>query len=495
MCQFFKESLEYLGLRIDGRGIYPSKSKVEAIHDARTPLNKRELQAFLATDRSLTPRQRGRRLALNSVASKQPRLPSDALKLIVRPRGGLLLSKITNFILFEEVCTAAYFAKASVRGEDLIQVNPKQNTFAYCTPAVERAERVLRLKKLVIGTHTYEISVYCAPDESQGRGVIRGVDLRLDQQGIQEELQDPRNPPIVDFRRLGNTTAVLLTFKEPRVPTELGHRADVCASTVIQCRGCAIPDPPSDQVCVPTCRLCGKQHITGDSRCKEIYRTPYIIKPRQWEALQQEEDSKQQDQATQRRVTLKRSSRWDRQRSSSTQSKHRDRSASFPPLRADSSHKSSRPSSRSRAPTSATPPPGPPAGKPHGSTVSGTPSAAAPKDPHPPPMDTDSLTGTAPKRKAYEVGGTQPGDTQDQIERLTSALTMSETRTDQRFAALEATMEKYFQTLTAQFTQQLDSLSKALDARCESYDAALGPASSSVTGGTNSHPNHGGPLA
>ncbi|KAL1476411.1 hypothetical protein MTO96_036522 [Rhipicephalus appendiculatus] len=337
------------------------------------------------TDHSLTPRQRGRRLALDSVASKQPRLPSDALKLIVRPRGGLLLSKITNFILFEAVCTAANFAKASVRGEDLIQVNPKQNTFAYCTPAVERAERVLRLRNC-----------------------------------------------------------------------ELGHRADVCASTVIKCRGCAIPDPPSDHVCVPTCRLCGKQHITGDSRCKEIYRTPYITKRRQWEALQREEESKQQDQATQRRVTLKRSSRWDRQWSVSTQSKHRDRSASFPPLGADSSHKSSRPSSSSRAPTSATTQPGPPAGKPHGSTVSGTPSAAAPVSTqggttnatlekaithltavvtqlvhrvttiekrigsgafsHPPsmtetptsaPMETDSLAGTAPKRKAYEVGGTQ----------------------------------------------------------------------------------------
>ncbi|KAH6946550.1 hypothetical protein HPB50_013902 [Hyalomma asiaticum] len=143
-----------------------------------------------ASDRSLTPRQRGRRLALNSVASKQPRLPSDALKLT-----------------------------ASIRGEGLIQVNPKQNTFAYCTPAVERAERVLRLKEVVIEAHTYEILVYCAPDESQGRGVIRGVDLPLDHQGIQEELQDPRNPPIVDFRRLGSTTAVRLTFKEPRVPT------------------------------------------------------------------------------------------------------------------------------------------------------------------------------------------------------------------------------------------------------------------------------------
>ncbi|KAH6924898.1 hypothetical protein HPB50_025913 [Hyalomma asiaticum] len=229
----------------------------------------------LPTDRSLTPRQRGRRLALNSVASKQPRLPSDAFKLIVRPRGGLLLSKITNFQLFEAVSTAANFSKASIRGKDLIQVNPKQNKFTYCTPAVQRAERVLPLKELVIEAHTYEISVYCARDESQRRGVIRGVDLRLYHQGIQEELQDPRNPPVVDFRRLGNTTAVLFTFKEPRVPmwiylcnarqrcnlykkfevcyrcSELGHRADVCSSTVIRCRGCAIPDPPMEDFNAP----------------------------------------------------------------------------------------------------------------------------------------------------------------------------------------------------------------------------------------------------
>ncbi|KAH7948647.1 hypothetical protein HPB51_008969 [Rhipicephalus microplus] len=114
-----------------------------------------------ATKRSLTPRQRGRRLALNSVASKQPRLPSDALKLIIRPRGGLLLSKITNIQLFEAVCAAANFPKASIRGDDLIQVNPKRNTSAYCTPDSERAKRVLRLKELVIDTRHYEISVLC----------------------------------------------------------------------------------------------------------------------------------------------------------------------------------------------------------------------------------------------------------------------------------------------------------------------------------------------
>ncbi|KAH6924125.1 hypothetical protein HPB50_012523 [Hyalomma asiaticum] len=51
--------------------------------------------------------------------------------------------------------------------------------------------------------------------------------------------------------------------------TELGHRADMCARTLIKCRGCTIPDPPCDHVCLLTRRLCGKQHITGDSRFKE----------------------------------------------------------------------------------------------------------------------------------------------------------------------------------------------------------------------------------
>ncbi|KAH6937759.1 hypothetical protein HPB50_004020 [Hyalomma asiaticum] len=155
-----------------------------------------------------TPRQRGRLPAKNSVASNQPRLPSVALKLIVRPRGGLLLSKISTQLL-EAVCIAAHFTRDAVRHDDLIQANLIQNTFAYCTPDIERAERVLRIKAITIDNKDYEESVYCAPDDSSGRGVIRGVDLRLDRDTIQAELQDNRDPTIADFRRRGNTTAAL----------------------------------------------------------------------------------------------------------------------------------------------------------------------------------------------------------------------------------------------------------------------------------------------
>lgn len=46
-CELFQESLEFLGHRIDKCGIYPSEAKVEAIHKAPAPTNKKELQAFL----------------------------------------------------------------------------------------------------------------------------------------------------------------------------------------------------------------------------------------------------------------------------------------------------------------------------------------------------------------------------------------------------------------------------------------------------------------
>ncbi|KAH7932993.1 hypothetical protein HPB49_006215 [Dermacentor silvarum] len=159
----------------------------------------------------------------------------------------------------------------SVLGETVQNGQWRHTVAQVGTPGIQRAEQVLRLKEITIDNKEYEVSVYCAPDDISGRGVIRGVDLRLDRDTIQAELKDNHNPSIVDFRRLGNTTAVLITFAQPQVPTwvyfsnsqhrcnlfkkkyevcyhcsELGHRADVCASPMIKCRGCGISNLPKD---------------------------------------------------------------------------------------------------------------------------------------------------------------------------------------------------------------------------------------------------------
>uniref|UniRef100_A0A5S6QBK2 RNA-directed DNA polymerase n=1 Tax=Trichuris muris TaxID=70415 RepID=A0A5S6QBK2_TRIMR len=46
-CVFASECVNFLGYRIDAEGVHPADDKVEAIHNAPSPKNKQELQAFL----------------------------------------------------------------------------------------------------------------------------------------------------------------------------------------------------------------------------------------------------------------------------------------------------------------------------------------------------------------------------------------------------------------------------------------------------------------
>ena len=46
-CQFFQDSIEYLGHMIDKEGIHTLKRKVEALTNAKTPQNVEQLQSFL----------------------------------------------------------------------------------------------------------------------------------------------------------------------------------------------------------------------------------------------------------------------------------------------------------------------------------------------------------------------------------------------------------------------------------------------------------------
>ncbi|UYV72865.1 K02A2.6-like [Cordylochernes scorpioides] len=46
-CKFYVPEIEFLGMKIDNKGIHPSEEKLRAIKDARPPSNKKELMSFL----------------------------------------------------------------------------------------------------------------------------------------------------------------------------------------------------------------------------------------------------------------------------------------------------------------------------------------------------------------------------------------------------------------------------------------------------------------
>nr|XP_037284970.1 protein FAM184A-like [Rhipicephalus microplus] len=75
-----------------------------------------------------------------------------------------------------------------------------------------------------------------------------------------------------------------------------GYEVKTCMAAPESCDkrvSCGVASPPKDHECTPRC-------CPGDKRCKELFRTPYIVKKRQWEmkleeAREQEERRKAEE--------------------------------------------------------------------------------------------------------------------------------------------------------------------------------------------------------
>ncbi|KAG0444895.1 hypothetical protein HPB47_013259 [Ixodes persulcatus] len=73
----------------------------------------------------------------------------------------------------------------------------------------------------------------------------------------------------------------------------VGHRTDVCPRPKEQrCKICNALNPTDGHACSPSCGICGKAHPTGDTRCKQRFKTPYILQQRQWEKKKKQEESR-----------------------------------------------------------------------------------------------------------------------------------------------------------------------------------------------------------
>ncbi|KAH7958982.1 hypothetical protein HPB49_007057 [Dermacentor silvarum] len=325
----------------------------------------------------------GRKIAERSVASRLPKLPDDGWKVIIRPKGGLAVIKNTSQPILDEAVRRAASLEWKKAKSDLLFVNDKQGTILFHTLNFECTEKVMSIKTIKIEDKDHEVTAYMVAPENCGKGVVHGMDIRMTEETIMEGFAGhEQNPEILGIRRMGRSTTVVITFAEAEVPrtlvcfgmimkcflfkkhyevcyrcSELGHRSDVCNSPEAKCRGCGMSSPPEDHQCVPKCRLCGKEHLTGDKKCTMLFCKPYIVKKRQWEAnlAAKPEEEKASKTALQQQQQVRRS-RHDgaRDRSKSTP---RDRSASFPRLTPSTREEaSSRPEQQSKSSQKSAPP-------------------------------------------------------------------------------------------------------------------------------------------
>ncbi|KAH7983207.1 hypothetical protein HPB52_010171 [Rhipicephalus sanguineus] len=238
-------------------------------------------------------------------AGKMPPLPRDDIKIVIRPRGGLNISKIGAAAVADAILAAAGISQEDLC-HDTLCPNLQQNIMVASTPKRENASRYVRMKQILISGKVHELSAYETAPHSTCKGVIRNIPLQDDPDVIDAKIVNTSNPLALAAKRIAQTGTVIVALDGYRVPNfvrygpvlmqcslyrkqidvcyacgRLGHRADVCPTPGdMICLGCGVANPDEQHVCTPKCKLCGGQHLTASKDCARRFKIPYIVRRR-----------------------------------------------------------------------------------------------------------------------------------------------------------------------------------------------------------------------
>ncbi|KAH6936744.1 hypothetical protein HPB50_021285 [Hyalomma asiaticum] len=89
-------------------------------------------------------------------ASRMPPMPEEHIKIVIRPRGGLNLEKVSPTTVGNAIVDAAGLSSEQTQ-EDIICPNFKQNILVAGTPERSNAERYVRLKSIRVADKDFEL--------------------------------------------------------------------------------------------------------------------------------------------------------------------------------------------------------------------------------------------------------------------------------------------------------------------------------------------------
>ncbi|KAH7933090.1 hypothetical protein HPB49_007952 [Dermacentor silvarum] len=237
---------------------------------------------------------------------QQPQLPTEDIKIIVRPRDGLNVSKLSDAQIRDEVLQAA--AVPIAEAEDYIYRScVEKNVIAITTLRMANAEKYNRIRELQIGDTHYEATAYTAPPADTYKGIIHNIPDYDTAEDITKSLICKKNPTILQARRMDNTnlSSSLKAQRGAEYRCYLHKKKSKCAEPAagsVIARTCALlptrnsaktgaHNPADSHNCNPKCAVCGKDHPTGDKSCQRRFQMPFLIKQRQWEKQWQQQQT------------------------------------------------------------------------------------------------------------------------------------------------------------------------------------------------------------
>ncbi|KAH7966669.1 hypothetical protein HPB49_018485 [Dermacentor silvarum] len=154
---------------------------------ARSRRSKRGTDNLTATDESSQapsnrPRSRARQPVKTQVlkAGRMPPLPTEDIKIVIRPKGALHIAKIGSPGVTAAILQAGKLTDESL--EDTACPNTQQNIVVVSTPHSDHADRYARISSIQVNGVTHEGNAYEAAAEHTTKGVICGIPLTDPQQ-------------------------------------------------------------------------------------------------------------------------------------------------------------------------------------------------------------------------------------------------------------------------------------------------------------------------
>ncbi|KAH7938589.1 hypothetical protein HPB51_028891 [Rhipicephalus microplus] len=105
---------------------------------------------------------------------KEPQLPEDDYKVVIRPGGGPDVTRQSLALIRDCVLRAAK-VQPDIAGEDTLRINMRQNTIIMSTPSLANAKEYSNIKEIMINDKSYATAAYVTALENTSKGVIHGI--------------------------------------------------------------------------------------------------------------------------------------------------------------------------------------------------------------------------------------------------------------------------------------------------------------------------------
>ncbi|KAH7983434.1 hypothetical protein HPB52_012046 [Rhipicephalus sanguineus] len=208
------------------------------------PDRKRDATSAEAED---LKRRVSRNIQRMNTAPKKPHLPKGDINVIIRSKDGFKTAGYSVAQIGDCILRATGLKPERVV-KDSIRINERQNIVVVSTHVLFRADKYYAMKDFRMGDRTYEVTAYMTAPENASKGIIREIPYYDTPEDIEKRLVNETNSGILQDKKMG----------------------------------------------VSLCLLYGRDHPTGDRKCKARFKTPYMVEKRQWERKLQENASSEQ---------------------------------------------------------------------------------------------------------------------------------------------------------------------------------------------------------